>query len=102
METKSIFKLNFLTKEFNKISEDALKPMSILEIQKKFNLSFPFQVKRVRNSSEFSANAFPVGDVFTINKIWEKPSEKGLEFVTNNKGKINHQSAELKDYQLVE
>ena len=101
MSTKEIIKIDFITKEFNKISEEAIKPMSILEIQKKFQLSFPFQVKRVRNSSEFSANAFPVGQIFTITHIWDKPCDKGLEFVTNNKGKINHQSAELKDYQLV-
>ena len=100
---KDAVKLNFLTKEFTKLTEDAIQPMSIKDIQEKFKLSFPFKVKRVRNSSGLASNAFPVGHEFVITNIWNKPCEKkGMEFVTNNKGKINHQSAELQDYMLSE
>lgn len=103
MNTQEYVKNEVEAKDFNKILEEALKPMSIKEIQEKFNLSFPFQVKRVQNSSEHAANAFPVGETFNITEIWHKPCvKKGMEYVTNNKGKVDHQSAELQDYRLAE
>jgi hypothetical protein len=85
------------------IAKDALKPMSIMAIKEKFLLSFPFKVRRVRDSC--GAGSF--SGVTTISTIEYRMSQRrGWGYGTNNfyfkDGKKHGQSAELEDYILEE
>lgn len=97
----------FKTDLFQKIADDALKPMSIITIKEKFNLSFPFKVKRVRDTT---GNGHFKG-VTTIKEIFKKdvnayPTRaKAARYVTNNHSGGPYgswQSAEFEDYILSE
>ena len=51
-----------LTQKLTEILDETKKPMTICEIQEKYNLSFPFQVRKVVNK-----NSFP--EITTIKEI---------------------------------
>lgn len=93
---KTLFKNHLLHKQINELVDDILKPMSILQIQKKYDLEFPFKVKRVRSGLKFNG-------VTTITEIRQHEKHR---WVTNNTD-IHHnkrafQSADIEDYVLFE
>jgi uncharacterized protein YlxP (DUF503 family) len=102
MTTKTNFTNDLLTKQLLKLKEDALKPMSIIELKEKFNLSFPFKVNRIKFSYSDKHPQVFMG-VTTVTEI-RLSSDKGLR--TNNQfienGKCWSQCANVQDYILYE
>lgn len=98
------FTNDLLTKQIQKLEDEALKPMSILEIKEKFNLNFPFKVKRVKLGYDKKTNI--VGLPFEFTTITEIKKHLELGFITNNKIESNVQlwvqCAEVQDYILYE
>jgi hypothetical protein len=92
---KTTFSNDLLTKQMTKVIDEALKPMSIIEIKEKFNLSFPFRVKRVKDSI---GNGSWMG-VTIITAIFKV--NNGV-FRTNNGNNKSNQHAEVQDYILYE
>lgn len=89
------FANDLLTRQITKIVDNAIKPMSILEIKEKFNLSFPFEVKRVKDS--YGAGTWK--GTTTITNIFHKVNETCY---TNNENTTSRQCAEVQDYILFE
>lgn len=80
--TKKDFKLD--TTRFTEVIDDAMKPDTIVNIQKKFNLDFPFKVKRVRFSPiHIAPEAGDIGRIITVPgyKIRTRESD-GTPFLT--------------------
>lgn len=99
----TVFKNDLLTKQIEKLVEKNEEPMSIIQIKEKYGLSFPFQVRRVRDSIGFGTWS----GVTTITGFRKPEPSKGLTHIgTNNErisGTTGHiQSAEVEDYVLHE
>ena len=73
-----------LTQKLTEILDETKKPMNIVDIKEKYNLSFPFQVKNI-----VCDNGFP--QITTITEIKEKILDDGLTKVTNNMFEENNE-----------
>lgn len=49
-----VFKLDKINKQLSEIIDNTQKPMSIIDIQNKYKLQFPFKVRRVLDTQYFS------------------------------------------------
>ncbi len=94
------FTNDLLTKQITKLEEDALKPMSILEIKEKFNLSFPFKVKRVKQS--INPELGLIFEFSIINEIIKTNPGYGTNNVITQHNKRWRQDANVQDYILFE
>lgn len=88
-----------LTQKLTEILDETKKPMTICEIQEKYNLSFPFQVRNIVNTNKFPG-------ITTVTEIKSSRFESGIEKITNNfvyfDKKFYHQNATYKYYVLHE
>lgn len=105
VKDKKTFKLDLVNKAVQKLIDDSVKPMSISQIKEKFNLSFPFKVKRVQDT--VGAGTFQ--GISTISSIFigiTKRSVTNNYLITNNQEDntetLHMQLSEVPDYILFE
>ncbi len=99
IDTKDTFKLD--TKKFEEVIEDAMKPDSIVNIQNKYNLDFPFTVKQVKPSfftRTGKENPNSIGRIITVTGYY-KSTGNCLRVGTHDKTNMN---AEVKKFILWE
>lgn len=101
IKTKDTFKLDLMNKAVQKIIDESVKPMSIVAIKDKYNLQFPFKVKRVKDSKG-SGKFLGITLISKIVQVDLTTRENRICTVTNNEDGEDYQSAELQDYILFE
>ena len=96
---KDKLKLDLLNKSVTKLIDDTKKPMSILQIKEKYNLSFPFQVKRVKFTYSNQDMFGSLNKVFIVQEI-KKESDGYVVYIPyEERFKL---CAEIQDYILFE